>query len=177
MTNLLPLTLRERQANQRLLVLLATIGLVCMSVALFVAAALLPAYLAASAEIKNIQARLSGPEKERALVVKKEKEAVLGLKKTIDALTDIGRSGTGVSMIERIVTTRPSGTAVTAITFTSKGATSTLLIDGTAATRDAVIMFVNEVEKMPGVISAEVPITSLAKADDTIFHMTVTGIF
>jgi hypothetical protein len=177
MTNLLPVALRQRQAHRRILVLVGTLGVVAVSSALFVVAALTPAYLAASTEIKNIQARTVTPEKERALAIKKEKETVLALKKTTDALTALSQSGTGVAMIEKTLSVRPVGTLVTALTFTTRGATSTLILEGTAKTRDAVIEYVSTIEKLPGVVSAEVPITSLAKADDTTFNLTVTGNF
>lgn len=177
MTNLLPLTLRKRQANRRLLVLMATVGLVCMSAALFVAAALLPAYIAAATEIANIQARSVQPESDRALAVKKERETSLALRKTIDALTLLTKSGNGVDMVERVSEARPQGVALTAFTFTNKGATSTLSIQGTASNRDALIAFVRAVEEFDGVHSAEVPITALAKSDDNSFQMLVTGSF
>jgi Tfp pilus assembly protein PilN len=177
MTNLLPLTLRKRQANRRLLVLLATVGLVCMSAALFVAAALLPAYSAAVTEVANIQARSAQPESDRALAVKKERETALALRKTVEALTQLAKSGNGIDMVQRVSEARPEGVALTAFTFTNKGATSTLNVQGTARNRDALIAFVRAVEAFDGVQSAEVPITALAKSDDNSFLMLITGSF
>jgi hypothetical protein len=148
-----------------------------MSAALFVAAALLPAYMAATTEIANIQARSVQPENDRALAVKKERETTLALRKTIDALTQLTKSGNGVDMVQRVSEVRPSGVALTAFTFTNKGATSTLAIQGTASNRDALIAFVRAVEAFEGVSTAEVPITALAKADDNSFQMMITGNF
>jgi len=110
----------------------------------------------ASADEVAISARLTALANDAAALI------ALSKKPSVSASL---RSVLGIS--------RP-GIALSGLTYTPEAKSRTLLVTGTAATRDALRAYQIALEDMPGAISATLPVSVYAKDTDIGFTITIT---
>lgn len=174
MINLLPPAARAKVAHeyQRRL---AAISLVMAGALCVIGTGLLfPVYSAvqsrteaAKAEAALAEATVADPGLKAAAL---EVERVSAL---FAAVQQKAASARPSAVIELMTAARGSGVTIRAITYTASGSTIEIVLNGTAATRETLLVFKKALAAVPGVTSADFPSDALVASSTVMFSMRV----
>jgi len=180
LTNLLPLQ-KKRAFKREYFLRLAVVGLLMLSaVSIFGGVLLVPSYLTFTQELRAKGVRLA----QLNATLQSAQERALGERLTrlsADAthLARLETSPSGSTAVRAVLSVPRSGIRLTRISFTpGAGETdSTMMLSGTAATRDTLRQYEQALSALPYVESSELPISTYAKEAELEFIITLTGPF
>lgn len=180
LTNLLPND-RVRALRRSYFARLATTALLFLSVLVIVSGVLLvPSYLFAVSEVETTRSTLTALE---AQLSSSEEQDVLRrlseLERTATYLSQVGAQVSASAVFERVLTQPRGGIIMTGFTYAPPSGRSEgkVTVTGVAASRDALRRYQTTLSTMPGVTSAELPISAYAQETNISFTITLTGSF
>lgn len=178
LTNLLPLQ-KKRAFKREYFLRLGVVGLLLLSAAaVFGGVLLLPSYLTFTQERKAKEIRLAQLE----ATLQNAQERALGerlgqLSEDATRLVRLESFPSGSTAVRTILQVSRPGIRLTRISFTPgvSEKDSTMMLSGTAATRDALRQYDAALSALPSVTASELPISTYAKETDLEFIITLTG--
>ena len=178
MINLLEPSVRKALHLTYVLRVLATM-LFLVAAAFFIGTVtLLPAYVLSLA--KKSDAELSQASIAETLA-KEEKEApsaeIAALKEKLGILITNSVEGKLFSAVEVVTELRPAAITLSEIAYTAKEKGGELRIEGRSATRDELLSYQRELQKVRLFSAVELPISNLAKENNLEFAITLSGAF
>lgn len=171
--NLLPKDIKKklrteyymRVLNVNLLLLSAILGLGTV--------ALIPPYMKVTTERSALAALLEHETAQRAEEGTTAPEDLLaGTKNTIVALREKLDHPLFTEIVTTTLSVRPEGIALVGLSFDRKN--NAFVVEGIAATRDALVVYKDALEHVPGVHNVTSPISNLAKNTNLPFQISFT---
>jgi hypothetical protein len=177
LTNLLPSS-KTKAFRHEYFLRIITVALVLLAILVIIHGILLiPSYLytrdkvsAESAELNNLSKTLETTQAQQA------QTQLTALKTESTYLSRLSSTTQASATIRTVLAVSRSGIALTGFVFTPplNGAAGTVQISGTAATREQLSSYYQELETLPFVASANLPISDYAKESDIPFTITLT---
>lgn len=171
MHNLLSSSAKKAVAREYLYRVAAVGMLLGAAVLLLGAVSLVPTFVTTSVGLRSAQAEKLRLETQLTSDEAGEKPTVV-LARARNLLAFLGahaREETYTTLLREALNTRPSGIAVSALTFTR--ADRTFLIGGVAENRDTLVAFSRRLEANPRFERTTLPISDLARSTDLTFRM------
>lgn len=82
-----------------------------------------------------------------------------------------------VSLLEKLSLSREPGISITAISLRRSMEKGAISVSGTASTREALVAFSRNLQGIPSFTSVNLPVSSLAKARDIVFTISIDSRF
>jgi hypothetical protein len=178
LTNLLPLQ-KKRAFKREYFLRLSVVGLLLLSaVSVFGGVLLMPSYLIFTQELRAKETRYAQLEatlqsaQERALG-----ERLSRLSSDAKHLERLETYPSGSAAVRAVLLVPRPGISLTRISFVPGTAKtdSTMMLSGTASTRDTLRQYEGALAALPYVKSSELPISTYAKETELEFIITLTG--
>lgn len=171
--NLLPKDMRKKLRTEYYLRAL-NVSLLLFSVVLALGAvALIPPYFRVTTELSGVTALLEYETAQRAEESATAPEDFLAkTKSTITALQEKLDHPPFTDIVTTTLVVRPEGIALTGLSFDRKN--NAFVVEGTAATRDALVVYKDALTRVPGIGNVTSPISNLAKNTNLPFQISFT---
>ncbi len=179
LTNLLPRSY-VNQLRHSYFFRLLTVGVIMAVVLLLIHALLLvPSYLYASTRLASEQRQLDAIANSTQTAQEQEVRTRVGaLSADATYLTRLASMPTGSGAVRALLAVPSPGVRITGFSYTapaSAGADASMIVSGTADTRDSLRAYTVALGALPYVKNVDLPIGAYAKDSDIDFSLTVTG--
>jgi len=179
LTNLLPRDYK-RQLRHSYFLRLLTVGVIMAVLLLIIHALLLvPSYLYASTRLAAEQRQLDAvANSEQTAQEKQAKASITALSADATYLSRLAAMPTGSGAVRALLAVPSPGIRITGFSYTaptSAKSDASMLVSGTASTRDSLRAYTDALGALPYVKNVDLPISAYAKDSDIDFSLTVTG--
>ncbi len=176
LTNLLPLE-RQRALTREYFVRLSIVGIVLLNLLVLSAAMLLfPTYVYLSKSMSAEEMRLATIESTLSATNEASlSERLSALTKDAALLTTLADAPSASATVRAALAVPRPGIALSGLVYTPPAASNgSLVVSGTAATRDALRNYQLALEGAPFALVAALPVSAYAKDSDITFTITIT---
>lgn len=180
LTNLLPKSAVDRLRQSYYLRLATVAGVLIVFVILVHGMLLIPSFLYARSQVAVAEDQISRLtaqlETSEGKVVE---DRIAGLRADVEYLSRLSALSTGSSAVRGVLGVSRSGVSLSGFTYAAPDAATSspkMTISGTATTRDSLRQFAQSLQSVPGVESAELPISAYAQETDIPFTVTLVGV-
>ncbi|MBA3789190.1 hypothetical protein H0X32_02220 [Patescibacteria group bacterium] len=180
LTNLLPRS-SLRALRRRYFVRVATVGVILVILLMIIHGALLvPSYLYAQQEVRLESADLQNISK--TLTTSEEQQAqarLTTLQSKASYLLNLRTAPTASAAIRAVLAVPHGGVTLTGFTFTppTKAVKGSMQVSGIASTRDTLRSYSQSLGALPGITTADLPISVYANENAIPFTITLAGSF
>lgn len=170
-------TKKEIQKEYQLRVLITALVFASLA-ALIGAIALFPSYITSQTRKASVEQQLQLQARSN---IESEGNAGLVIRTTntqLDILTEVGEGVPFSAQLQKIVDMKPEGVALYSFVYrVSDEEGGRLQLEGSAATRDALLAFERVLNEDPAIGNVELPVSNLAKDRDIPFSISLETMF
>lgn len=178
LTNLLPPE-RERGFRKEYFLRLATVAFALLALLVAAHAALLfPSYLYLADQASTARDRLAELDASLASSGEAAMNArLVGLKSEAERLNALASSTSATAALSSVLGVDRSGVTITSLSYHAPAPDGRMTVSGIASTRESLRRFDLALEALPGVVSADLPLSAYAAESNIPFTITLTGRF
>ena len=175
MTNILKKTTLERQSAELSARLLMGVSAGLSLAAIVLALSIAPAYVSVRAETSALTLEM---QQTKAATSRDGHATLAAAKKRVTALSDAAASGAAGDAITRVLADRDAAITVTSIQYShATDGTGTLVVSGTAKTRQSVQSYVATLQSERLFTNVNIPVSSLTTSEAGKFDINISGTF
>lgn len=176
--NLLPEDVKKDLRNEYRLRLLS-VSLLALAVLGFIASAsFVPALVVLLGKEKQSAVERQALEKIKEVRASEvASQEIAATREKVEVLAESPATYPPSDLIARVLAEKPTGISVTSIVYDSKEGGHTLVVNGTASTRNTLTSFRDRLEKVDPFTNVHLPVGVLAKNTDVAFSLTIEGTF
>lgn len=178
LTNLLPPHRKRFLAREYLFRLGVVVIWLLVVLVLIHGLLLIPTYLYVNQQMSSREAQLVTLQTAQSGTSEQELKArVDALQTRAKQLTALGTQPSASGAIRVVLAAPRPGISIHGFTYAPAAAAHRMTINGTAATRESLRQYLQTLDALPYVTTAELPISAYAEVSDISFTITLTGSF